>query len=56
MSEKQREILETLEKVIPTLDEREQEKLLSFGQGMAFLKEQQMQSNKPKRKKNKGKQ
>lgn len=46
MSEKQREILETFEKVIPELNEMEQEKLLSFGEGMAFMKGHQKQEEK----------
>ena len=41
MSEKQKQIMETFEKVLPKLDERECEKLLSFGEGMAFFKEKQ---------------
>lgn len=36
MSEKEKEILSTFEKVIPNLTEMEKEKLLSFGEGMAF--------------------
>lgn len=41
MSEKSKEILETFEKVIPELSEIEKEKLLSFGEGIAFMKNQQ---------------
>jgi hypothetical protein len=41
MSEKQREIMETFEKVVPKLNEMECEKLLSFGEGMAFMKQKQ---------------
>lgn len=41
MSEKEKEILKTFEKVIPNLTEIEKEKLLSFGEGMAFMKEHQ---------------
>lgn len=41
MSEKEKQILETFEKVIPDLSEMEKEKLLSFGEGMAFMKGQQ---------------
>ncbi len=45
MSEKEKEILETFEKVIPNLTEIEKEKLIAFGEGMAFMKAQQeMQS------------
>ena len=36
MSEKEKQILETFEKVIPKLSPIEQERLLSFGEGMAF--------------------
>lgn len=36
MSEREKKILETFEKVIPELSELEKEKLLSFGEGMAF--------------------
>lgn len=36
MSEKEKQILETFGKVIPELSEMEKEKLLSFGEGMAF--------------------
>ena len=41
VSEKGKEILETFEKVIPELSEIEKEKLLSFGEGIAFMKNQQ---------------
>lgn len=41
MSEKEKQILETFEKVLPDLNEMEKEKLLSFGEGMAFMKERQ---------------
>lgn len=40
MSDKEKQILETFEKVIPDLSEMEKEKLLSFGEGMAFMKGQ----------------
>ena len=36
MSEKEKKILETFSEVLPKLTELEQEKLLSFGEGMAF--------------------
>lgn len=39
MSEKEKKILETFGKVIPDLSEMEKEKLLSFGEGMAFMKD-----------------
>ena len=38
MSERGKEILATFERVIPELSELEQEKLLSFGEGLAFAK------------------
>lgn len=41
MSEKEKKILETFRKVIPDLTEMEREKLLSFGEGMAFMKSKQ---------------
>ena len=41
MSEKEKKILETFGKVIPDLSEMEKEKLLSFGEGMAFMKDRQ---------------
>lgn len=41
MSEREKQILETFEKVIPDLSEMEKEKLLSFGEGMAFMKDRQ---------------
>lgn len=36
MSEREKKILETFEKVIPDMTELEREKLLSFGEGIAF--------------------
>lgn len=36
MSEKEQKILETFEKVLPDMTELEREKLLSFGEGIAF--------------------
>ena len=41
MSEKEKKILETFGKVIPNLSDMEKEKLLSFGEGMAFMKGKQ---------------
>jgi hypothetical protein len=41
MSEREKQILETFGKVIPELSEMEKEKLLSFGEGMAFMKDNQ---------------
>lgn len=43
MSEKEKKILETFGKVIPDLSEIEKEKLLSFGEGMVFMKDKQKQ-------------
>lgn len=43
MSEKEKKILETFGKVIPDLSEMEKEKLLSFGEGMAFMKGKEKQ-------------
>lgn len=37
MSEKQMKFLETVNKVMPVLTELEQEKLLAFGEGLAFM-------------------
>lgn len=45
MSEKEQKILETFGKVLPEMSEMEKEKLLSFGEGMAFLKGQQKKDN-----------
>ena len=39
MSETEKKILETFGRILPTLTELEQEKLLSFGEGMAFMKQ-----------------
>lgn len=41
MSEKGKRIMETFGKVIPQLSELEKEKLLAFGEGMAFKADQQ---------------
>ena len=41
MSEKEKEILETFGKVMPELTERDKERLLWFGEGLAFKVEQQ---------------
>lgn len=45
MSEKEKKILETFEKVIPKMSEMEKEKLLSFGEGMAYMKDQQQKKD-----------
>lgn len=41
MKNEEKQILETFEKVIPNLSPLEKEKLLSFGEGMAFKAEEQ---------------
>lgn len=41
MSNKEKQILKTFERIIPRLSEAEKEKLLSFGEGMAFVKNKQ---------------
>lgn len=41
MSEKEKKILEIFKKMVPDLSEMEKEKLLSFGEGMAFMKDKQ---------------
>ena len=46
MSEKEKKIMETFQKVIPKLSEIQKEKLLSFGEGMAFKTIQQEDSKK----------
>ena len=43
MSGKEQKILETFEKVIPDMTELEREKLLSFGEGIAFKTAEQKQ-------------
>lgn len=47
MSDKEREILKTFEEVIPELTELEKEKLLSFGEGMAFKAQELKKKDKP---------
>lgn len=41
MLDKEKMILENFGKVIPTLTEAEKERLLAFGEGMAFMAERQ---------------
>ncbi len=41
MSEKEKEILKTFERTIPKMTEIEKERLLAFGEGIAFKTEQQ---------------
>jgi hypothetical protein len=51
MSEKEKEILETFGKIIPDLTEIEKERLLAFGEGIAFKNEQLKATSHPKEKK-----
>lgn len=44
MPEREKEILETFGKVIPELTERDKERLLWFGEGLAFKVDQQKAS------------
>lgn len=41
MSEKDKKIMETFGRIIPQLSDLEKEKLLAFGEGMAFKVDQQ---------------
>lgn len=41
MSEKEKQILETFGRVVPELSELEKERLLAFGEGLAFKVTQQ---------------
>ena len=43
MSEKQKQIMENIEKILPKLSEAEQERLAAFSEGMAVMKDMQMQ-------------
>lgn len=43
MSEKKKQVLENFEKMLPAMSDMEVEKLLSFGEGMAFIKDIQRQ-------------
>lgn len=47
MSDKERKILDVFRKLIPNLFELEKEKLLAFGEGMAFKTEQQKDEDRP---------
>lgn len=40
MSDREKEILKTFEKVLPEMSELEKEKLLSYGEGIAFKTEE----------------
>lgn len=46
MSEKEKQILNTFEKVVPQLSDMEKERLLAFGEGMAFKVENDKQAEK----------
>lgn len=46
MSKKEKQIIETFKEVIPKLNEKERDNLLSFGKGMAFMKDRQKQAEK----------
>lgn len=39
MSEKDKQIMETFERVVPNLSEVDKEKLLAFGEGVALMAE-----------------
>jgi len=41
MSEKDKRIMETFERVVPNLSEIDKEKLLAFGEGVALMAERQ---------------
>ncbi len=43
MSEKEKKVLETFEVTIPKLNDLEKEKLLSFGEGMAFMADRRIE-------------
>lgn len=46
MSEKKEQILETFGKLIPKMSDSEVDKLVAFGEGMAFMKDQQEKKGK----------
>ncbi len=46
MSEKEKAILETFQKTIPKMSELDKERLLAFGEGMAFKSELQEKKKK----------
>lgn len=48
MSEKEKKILDTFEKVLPEMTELEREKLLSFGEGIAFKTAEQKRQEREK--------
>lgn len=41
MTEKEKQILQTIERTIPAMSDLEKEKFLSFSEGIAFMIEQQ---------------
>ena len=41
MSETERAILDTFKRIIPDMTEKEQRRLLYFGEGMAFMKDRE---------------
>lgn len=45
MSDKEREILDVFKKLVPVLTDFEKEKLLAFGEGMAFKAAQQQKDS-----------
>lgn len=45
-SEKEEKILKTFEETIPKMSELEKEKLLSFGEGILFVKEKERKEDK----------
>lgn len=47
MSDKEREILDVFKKLVPVLTDFEKEKLLAFGEGMAFKAAQQQKEDLP---------
>lgn len=53
MSGKEQKILETFEKVLPDMTELEREKLLSFGEGIAFKTAEQKKREQGKEKEGK---
>ena len=44
MSEKEKKVIESLKVILPQLTELEREKLISYGEGMAFLAEKREES------------
>ena len=43
MTEKQKKFLELMNQLLPRMNEMEQEKLLSFGEGMAFMADRRIE-------------